>query len=302
MPTLTPEIFRVAWKLPPKKAVEYLKRKGFAIGYNWQDVWEKEHTKAFTVAKAMKLDLLQNILQAVQTAQKEGRTFDQFQRTLEPVLKLQGWWGRDWPENDQGLKVGPDGEPFPVDEETGEQVIPKDARPPLLGSPHRLKTIYITNMLQSYNAGRWDAQQESSFELLQYIGVSDDRQTALCASLHLRVYRKDDPIWKVFYPMNHWRCRSRVRAMSISMARRRGYQVSSSKGKIKMSRVAISRNSKEKREVATIDLGGKKYSTDPGFAYNPGEKQYEPDLKQYDKSLVKEYKKDAASSVRTTPS
>jgi hypothetical protein len=66
----------------------------------------------------------------------------------------------------------------------------------------------------------------------------------------------------------------------------------SSAGKIKTKDVAVNRRTKEKRKVATIDLGHGKFSTAPGWAYNPGKTQYEPDLRSYRNGLVKEFKKE----------
>lgn len=40
--------------LVPEAAVRFLKNKGYKIGFNWTDVWKREHQIAFTVAKAMK--------------------------------------------------------------------------------------------------------------------------------------------------------------------------------------------------------------------------------------------------------
>ena len=52
--------------LVPEAAVRFLKNKGYKIGFNWTDVWKREHQIAFTVAKAMKIDLLQDIKQSLE--------------------------------------------------------------------------------------------------------------------------------------------------------------------------------------------------------------------------------------------
>lgn len=81
------------------------------------------HAKAFAVAKVARLDILQDIRNAVDRALADGTTFD-IRDNLTPLLKAKGWWGRD-----------------PV---TGAQ----------MGSPHRLETIYRTNLQTAYMAGR----------------------------------------------------------------------------------------------------------------------------------------------------
>ena len=57
--------------LPPKKAVEYLKNKGYAVTWDWEELWQDAQAQAFTVAKATRLDILQDIRDAVEKALKE---------------------------------------------------------------------------------------------------------------------------------------------------------------------------------------------------------------------------------------
>ena len=122
--------------LPPKKAVEYLKNKGYAVTWDWEELWQDAQAQAFTVAKATRLDILQDIRDAVEKALQEGKTLAWFEKELTPVLQAKGWWGRQ--EH--------------VDGETGEvsQV--------QLGSPWRLQTIYRTNLQTAYMAGRYAEQ------------------------------------------------------------------------------------------------------------------------------------------------
>ncbi|HAJ5426644.1 TPA: phage head morphogenesis protein, partial [Escherichia coli] len=37
--------------LPPKRAVSYLKSKGYQITWDWEEMWQEAHARAFTVAK-----------------------------------------------------------------------------------------------------------------------------------------------------------------------------------------------------------------------------------------------------------
>ena len=55
-------------KLPPKKAIEYLRSKGYEITWDWEELWQDAQAKAFTVAKVTRLDILQDIRNAVETA------------------------------------------------------------------------------------------------------------------------------------------------------------------------------------------------------------------------------------------
>ena len=54
----TPVDLSYAFKLEPADAIAYFRQKGYAFSWRWQDVWQEAHAKAFTVAKAMKIDIL----------------------------------------------------------------------------------------------------------------------------------------------------------------------------------------------------------------------------------------------------
>lgn len=43
--------------LPPKRAVSYLKSKGYSFTWDWEEMWQDAHARAFTVAKVTRLDI-----------------------------------------------------------------------------------------------------------------------------------------------------------------------------------------------------------------------------------------------------
>lgn len=96
--------------LPPEKAIEYFRSKGYQITWNWYEMLNEAHAKAFTVAKAMNLDILQDIRGMVQKSLDEGITSETFVKELEPTLKAKGWWGK---------VMGEDGKRFSWDLLTG---------------------------------------------------------------------------------------------------------------------------------------------------------------------------------------
>ncbi|MBI5646678.1 MAG: minor capsid protein [Ignavibacteriae bacterium] len=292
------DLLQVAFRLPPEKAVEFLRAKGYAVGYDWRDVWQESQARAFTVAKAMNLDVLEGIRQMVDRAVSDGISLDKFQRSLEPFLKLAGWWGRSWPRNDQGQLVDEHGVPFPTDA-SGAQITPADKRPPLLGAPHRLRTIYRMNMQSALNAGRYRRMVEVAEQrpYWQYNNPGDERTTTICAGINGRVYRYDDPIWSVMYPPNHWNCRSRVSSLSARELKRDNLEVSTSEGALGESEVLVSERTGELRTVATLKIGDEVYSTGPGFSYNPGSVDWQPDLRGKDSRLAAAFVTDVANSV-----
>ena len=236
--------------------MQYFRSKGIAVTENWHDLWQEAHARAFTVAGVAKLDLLQDIRGAVDTAIKEGRTERWFLNELAPILKKKGWWGKKEVTN-------PD---------TGE------VRHVRQGSPSRLKLIYRQNTQSAYMAGRYKQQLENadSAPYLCYIAVLDQKTRPAHAALHNMVFRYDDPFWGAMYPPNGWNCRCRVAAYSESRLKRRGLKVSDSAGHM-VTRVVetVNRQTGEviRRTVTGYRHGGKgslESFTDAGFSYNPG--------------------------------
>lgn len=236
--------------LPPKEAIKYLTSKGYKFSWNWYEVWQESHTKAFTVAKVMRQDILDDIREVVTKAIEEGITFREFQKQLEPKLKAKGWWGK--------VAIG--------DGETIEEV--------QLGSPWRLKTIYRTNVQTSYMAGRYKTQVDNvdNRPYFQYVAVMDKKTRPSHAQLNGKVFRHDDPFWDSFYPPNGWGCRCRVRALSEKNIKDRGKRVESSKGLLSQEEREISKkvDKKAKVTVYTDPLTLKKTAPDVGWSYNPG--------------------------------
>ena len=258
--------------LPPRKAIDYLKHKGYAITWNWEELWQDAQAQAFTVAKAMRLDILQDIREAVEKALAEGKTFAWFEKELTPVLQAKGWWGKQ--EH--------------IDQDTGEisQV--------QLGSPWRLQTIYRTNLQTAYMTGRWQAQIENIDDrpYWQYVAILDGKTRPSHRALNGKVFRYDDPIWQYLYPPNGWGCRCRVIALSADDVAKRGLTVESSAGKLGSMVKRVSEKTGEMREVATFKavdpLTHREIvmSPDVGWSYNPGAAAWVPDLGRYTGGLA----------------
>ncbi|BAN95466.1 hypothetical protein E05_07000 [Plautia stali symbiont] len=74
MPTLNDNALTALFSLPPKRVIAYLKAKGFTFSWDWQDVWQDAHAQSATVAKVTRLDILQDMYQALNTSLAEGQT------------------------------------------------------------------------------------------------------------------------------------------------------------------------------------------------------------------------------------
>lgn len=184
-----------AARLPPKEAVAYFRAKGHNITWNWYEQLTDAHARAFTVAKAARLDVLNTLREEVDRAINDGITREEFTRTLTPRLQKLGWWGKQ-------IVVDGDG----------------NAKEIQLGSPRRLATIYNVNTRTAYNAGRYAQMMNTvdEFPFWQYVAVMDSRTRPEHAKLHLMVFRFDDVFWQTHYPPNGWECRCRVRALSAA--------------------------------------------------------------------------------------
>ena len=73
------------------------------------------------------------------------------------------------------------------------------------------ETVYRTNTMSAFNAGRAEAFDEYEPEFLEFIGIEDFRQTPICAARSGIVKKRTDPFWKSNFPPLHFNCRSTVR-------------------------------------------------------------------------------------------
>jgi len=255
---LSPTDLKAIFGLEPAKAIAYLKFKGYAITWNWQDLLDQAHDQAFTVAKAMRLDLLSDIRAALETALQDGQTLKQFITNMQPTLESQGWWGQQVIVDSEGV---------------GELV--------QLGSPRRLKTIYQTNLQSAYMAGR-KAEMEQTAEThpyWMYVAILDGKTRPSHRALHGQVFRHDDPIWSAIFPPNGFNCRCRVVALTEAAVKRRGLTVVSSAGR-SFTETVETGTDKRTGEIRTATVTGLRttdaegraitFRTDPGFNHAPG--------------------------------
>ena len=227
---MNPKDIKAVFGMTPEAAVAYLKQKGIAVSWDWQDMLDDAHATAFTVAKTAKMDVLSDIYSAVVDAAEQGRTVEEFSRELAPVLQRKGWWGRREIKN-------PEGETQSVQ----------------LGSPHRLKTIYLTNMQSAYMAGRYAEMMDSvdTHPYWQYVAINDSRTRDSHRRMHGRVYAATDPVWNTMYPPLDFRCRCRVRPLSRAAGESRALPSPT-------------------LETQTVDIGSNEYTGEARYAQRTG--------------------------------
>ena len=240
--------------LAPEDAVDFFTRKGFAIAFDWHDVWQEEHARAFTVAKAMTVDLLDDIRSVVDKAIAEGIAFEDFQAKLEPILRARGWWGR------QEM----------ADPLTGAK---RDVQ---LGSVRRLGIIYDTNLRTSYSAGRW-AQIQRVKERRPWLRYNDPDPNPRLEHLDWSgtIVHADDPWVATHFTPNGWHCKCYFDNLSSDDLERYGYKITGAPPD-----EMVPYTNPRTGQVTMTPRG-----VDPGFAHNVGDAGLAEARRQLDEKL-----------------
>jgi len=250
MPKITEPILAGAIGLTPEDAVKYFESKGFAITWDWKAQVRLNNAQAFTVAKAMKMDVLMDIRGMIDKAIKEGLPFETFKKELKPMLQARGWWGKK-------EVTGPD----------GRKVVQ-------LGSPHRLRTIYETNTQSSYNAGRWRGQEANKKfrPYLKYVTVGDAAVRVEHAALNDTIKPVDSPFWNTYYPPNGYNCRCSIESLTVEEKNKEG---------------GITKGIPRFKDPETKTM--KIAKPDQGFRQNAGKKTlaFKPKKEDYDSDIWK---------------
>ncbi len=260
---------KYAFGLKPEKAIEYFESKGFAITWDWHEMLEDAHARAFTVAKAIRTDILQDIHGELKKAMDKGLTFSDWKKNLTPRLKAKGWWGEV------------------VNEATGEVANV---------GPHRLKTIFETNIQTSYMVGHYKRMMENtaSRPWWMYVAVMDKRTRPAHSALNGLAFRFDDPFWNSHFPPNGFRCRCSVRAlddaglsekMKTGEASKRSTVGSGADASLGEVEKPLTRDGSRMYQATTLktkDLQGQPVAMAPdaGWSYNPGKAWQKPFVPQ----------------------
>ena len=223
----------------PESVRKYLEGKGLKPSWNWDEIWQEEHAAAFTVAKAMGLDVLKTLRDAVTVAIAEGQSFDEFRRRLPDVLAALGWWGFQ----DQ------------INPKTGETERVE------LGTPRRLKVIYVTNGRVARAVGQWQRIQRTKKTrpfLIYELGPSQNHRPEHAAWAG-SIRPVDDPIWGTLMPPNGWGCKCRVRQLSKQEAADLGGETTGPELEY------VDAVDPQTGDTVSVPRG-----VDPEWAYNPG--------------------------------
>lgn len=173
-----------------EEALRYLENKIPMTADQFKRLQEEAKKKAFTVAEATRLDMVQDILDELKKVMREGRTLQDFQKTIRSRMERKGWRGPN---------------------------------------AYRMETIFRTNMQSAYQAGRYkqmtDPDVVEARPYWMYVAVRDGATRPNHQAMNGMVRRYDDPIWQVWYPPNGFNCRCKVIPLSTEAAARRGVEI-----------------------------------------------------------------------------
>lgn len=173
--------------LPFNEQISFFKGKLNLPSERWADIWQSAHNSAFSVAGAMKDDLLNDFRRAVDAAIADGKSLTWFKREFDSIVAKHGW------------------------AHTGS-------------AAWRSKVIFDTNMRQSYNAGRYEQLQQ--FDYWHYAHGDSRYPRELHLKWHDTILPKDDPWWQTHFPQNGWGCKCRIYGVSKLEFERKGLTLS----------------------------------------------------------------------------
>ncbi|EEY12043.1 phage minor head protein [Mannheimia haemolytica] len=266
--------------LEPKQAIEFLRQKKLLAGKVFkQELFDSALGRATTISKLTSLEMTRDIYESMEKARREGKSFNEWKKTLTAEFERKGWvYGHD-----KAISRGIDGKLL-ADPKTGEH----------FGTPRRLNTIYRTNMQQAYSATRYQRYMDNvdNRPYWQYSAVGDQRTRPAHQALHGKIYRYDDPFWATFYPPNGFNCRCTVIALGERDLKRKGIEeVGSSEPFLVKAKRPKDKLGNQDETIGFKLADGTVRLADKGFDYNVGRLTYKPNLDLYPEKLAHQFAK-----------
>lgn len=214
-----------------KEAQEFFRQKVSMPSKVWTDTLHQAHDRAFVIAGADSVTLVENLRKALDKAINGGSGLAGFRKQFDDIVLREGWLyngGRNW----------------------------------------RTRVIYDTNLRTAHMAGRLKQMRDPDVIKLrpywQYVH-GETREPKMPRDEHLawngKVFRHDDPIWEMIYPPNGWKCSCGVVTVSEAGLKRLGKTKPDTAPKLKMRKV---------QDKTTGDWIDVPKGIDFGWGYQPG--------------------------------
>lgn len=153
--------------MTPEEALSFFQRKEVMLREDFEALADIYRPRSFTIAYVENLDILGAAKMEIEKFLVSGEGLGEFQATMDSLFSRMG-----------------------VDQLT----------------PHHIENVFRTNMQTAYNAGRWEALQDPEmaefFPLYEYHAVDDDRLRPTHEAMNGKRFRRDDPIWDIWWPTN----------------------------------------------------------------------------------------------------
>jgi hypothetical protein len=232
--------------LPFKEQIDYFKGKTNLPTRAWTDIYAAEHDWAFVVAGTTRRDLLADMRGAVEKAITTGGTLEQFRKDFDKIVSQHGWeykGSRGW----------------------------------------RTRTIFETNLRQSYNAGREAQMADPELRKRRPFGLYRHGDSANPRPQHLAwdgtVLPLDDAWWSTHSPQNGWGCKCKKFMVSERDVERQGLKVGPAPA-VEYETRTIGVTSPNGPRTVRVPVG-----IDPGFESAPGQSRLTtavPPLRAFD--------------------
>lgn len=209
--------------LPMDEAADFWMKLALLTREEFEAAADAVKAQGFFVSGVAALDQLADIHGALQDAVAKGETLADFKGRIADIIERKGW--ADW----------------------------------------RVDTIFRTNIQNAYHVGRYSQMMEIADRRpwWRYVAVQDSRTRPTHKAMHGRIYRFDDPIWGIWFPINGFACRCGVQTLNDRQMRARGYTPS---------------------ELPPSDV-----QPDKGFDRNPAKEIWKPDMNEYPEYLADAY-------------
>ena len=148
-------------------------------GKPFEDAVAFFRARSFTIAGVSNADLLGDVRSEIIRAMEKGRTLKDFRGDVDAVFDRRGW---------TRLK------------------------------PHRVRTIFQTNIQGAYQAARHRQMTSPAVTAARpywrYVSIDDAVTRPEHRALHGKIFRHDHPFWSTWYPPNGWNCRCHAQTVS----------------------------------------------------------------------------------------
>lgn len=217
--------------LPFQEQIDFYRSKVPLPTNAWTDVYAAGHDHVAVVAGANRMAIVEDFQAAIDRFISEGLGIEDFRKDFDAIVARHGWaykGGRAW----------------------------------------RTRTIYETNLRQSYNAGREaqmadpELRKARPYGLYRHGGSVDPRPEHL--ALDGTVLPLDDPWWDIWSPQNGWGCTCKKFTLSPRDVERMGLKVRDHAPPMQWEDVTIGVRGPSPRTVR-VPRG-----IDPGFEHRPG--------------------------------